>query len=438
MTGLSDLPVGQGPVHIRLLMGSRLVEPVPAEVAEALLSAQITATAGERSGFQLAFDLTKNGLISRRLLPQGSFDPKTRIVVTVSVRGTSAVLFDGLVVRHEVGASNQPGHSTLTVTGEDLTLLMDLEERTAAYPNLPPSRRVLEILRRYSGYGIRPDVYDEQIPQPPHQDTRVHYQTQTDLQYVTELARANGYTFYLEPGPGVGESSARWGPEHRVGERQHALSVNMDANSTVDQLTFAYDGTAREEPQARWQDPATRKSELLDPPPIDPLRPPLGKRPHPGAAAQDASGHRQAPARAGGGRAPRPRRHVRRRRLRLRFARRPALRLHPAAAPARRRTGLGAHVRRRLLRQVRHAQPASRLVPAELHPLPRGTGGPQRRRPAVARGPQPVDHTHRRSPRTDPPPQEHLPWRHRATATSASSAAGSRATRTHWASAASP
>ncbi|MEU9578116.1 hypothetical protein [Streptomyces chilikensis] len=278
---MSDLPVGQGPVHIRLLMGPRLVEPVPAEVAEALLSAQITATAGERSGFQLAFDLTKNGLISRRLLPQGSFDPKTRIVVTVSVRGTSAVLFDGLVVRHEVGASNQPGHSTLTVTGEDLTLLMDLEERTAAYPNLPPSRRVLEILRRYSGYGIRPDVYDEQIPQPPHQDTRVHYQTQTDLQYVTELARANGYTFYLEPGPGVGESSARWGPEHRVGERQHALSVNMDANSTVDQLTFAYDGTAREEPQARWQDPATRKSELLDPPPIDPLRPPLGKRPTP-------------------------------------------------------------------------------------------------------------------------------------------------------------
>ena len=66
-----DLPVGQGPVHITLLMGPKLARPVPAEVTEALLSAQITATAGERSGFQIAFDLTKNGIISRRLLPEG-------------------------------------------------------------------------------------------------------------------------------------------------------------------------------------------------------------------------------------------------------------------------------------------------------------------------------------------------------------------------------
>ena len=161
---MSEQPVMQGPVHITLLMGPKLVKPVPAEVTEALLSAQITATAGERSGFQLAFDLTKTGIINQRLLPEGFFDPKTRLIVTVSVRGTTDVLFDGLVVRQEVGASNQPGHSTLTVTGEDLTLLMDLEERTARYPNLPPSERVLSILRRYSDYGIRPTSTPRRSP----------------------------------------------------------------------------------------------------------------------------------------------------------------------------------------------------------------------------------------------------------------------------------
>ncbi|MFF9671291.1 hypothetical protein ACF1GS_06245 [Streptomyces eurythermus] len=287
---MSEQPVGHGPVHIQLLMGPKLARPVPLEVAEALLSAQITTTAGERSGFQFAFDLTKNGLLSRRLLPEGFFDPKTRVILTVSVRGTPEVLFDGLIVRQEVGASNLPGHSTLTVTGEDLTLLMDLEERTARYPNLPPSQRVLTILRRYSDYGIRPDVYQEKIAQPPHQDLRVHYQTGTDLQYVTELARANGYTFYLEPGPDPGYSSARWGPEVRIGLRQHALNVNMDALSTVDQLTFAYDGTAREEPQARWQDPGTRQSTLLPQPPVSPLRPPLGRRPTPALKRKTLSG----------------------------------------------------------------------------------------------------------------------------------------------------
>ncbi|MGY9065833.1 hypothetical protein [Streptomyces sp. CAS3] len=287
---MSEQPVGQGPVHVQLLMGPKLARPVPLEVAEALLSAQITATAGERSGFQFAFDLSKNGLLNQRLLPEGYFDPKTRVILTVSVRGTPEVLFDGLIVRQEVGASNIPGHSTLTVTGEDLTLLMDLEERTARYPNLPPSERVLAILRRYSDYGIRPDVYREKIIQPPHQDLRVHYQTGTDLQYVTELAGANGYTFYLEPGPNPGQSAARWGPEVRLGLRQHALNVNMDSQSTVDQLTFAYDGTAREEPQARWQDPGTRQSTLLPQPPISPLRPPLGRRASPALKRKTLSG----------------------------------------------------------------------------------------------------------------------------------------------------
>ncbi|MDQ8702665.1 hypothetical protein RCO28_09210 [Streptomyces sp. LHD-70] len=287
---MAELPIGRGPVHVTLHMGPKLARPVPAEVAEALLSAQITATAGERSGFQLAFDLTKNGLISKTLLPQGFFDPKTRLIITVTVRGTPEVLFDGLIVRQEVGASNQPGHSTLTVTGEDLCLAMDLQERTDKYPNLPPSQRVLNILRRYSGYGIRPDVYAEKVTQPPRENLRVHYQTSTDLQYINELAKANGYVFYLEPGPNPGQSSARWGPEVRVGIRQHALNVNMDANSTVDQLTFAYDGTAREEPQARWQDPSTRQSTPLPQPSISPLRPPLGKRPTPALKQRRLSG----------------------------------------------------------------------------------------------------------------------------------------------------
>ncbi|MFB6978040.1 hypothetical protein [Streptomyces scopuliridis] len=285
-----EMPIGSGPVHLTLHMGPRLTRPVPAEVTEAMLSVQITATAGERSGFQLAFDLTKRGLITERLLPEGFFDPKTRVIVTTSIKGTSTVILDGLIVRQEVGASNIPGQTTLTVTGEDLTLLMDLEERTDRFPNMPPSERVKRILAKYADYGINPRVVPEQVHQPPREQLRVEYQTGTDLQYVNELARANGYTFYLVPGPAHQQSFAYWGPERRLGQRQHALNVNMDVNSTVDQLTFAYDGTAREEPQARWQDPRTRDAQLLPQPDINPLRPPLGKRPTPALKRKTLSG----------------------------------------------------------------------------------------------------------------------------------------------------
>ncbi|MER5768762.1 hypothetical protein [Streptomyces sp. NPDC001985] len=287
---MADEPVGSGPVRLTLRMGRGLTRPVPAEVGEALLSAQITSTAGERGGFQLAFDLTKKGGISRRLLPDGYFDPKTRVIVTLSVRGTETVLLDGLIVRQEVGASNRPGQTTLTVTGEDLTLLMDLEERTDRYPNLSPAQRVERILARYSGYGIEARIIREQVQQPAREQVRVDCQTGTDLQYLNELARANGYTFCLEPGPVPGRSTAFWGPEQRLGLRQHALNVNMDSHSTVDQLTFAYDGTAREEPQARVQDPRTRDARLLAQPDIGPLRPPLGLRASPALKRRTLSG----------------------------------------------------------------------------------------------------------------------------------------------------
>ncbi|AJE85093.1 MULTISPECIES: hypothetical protein [Streptomyces] len=287
---MADEPIGAGPLHVTLYMGPRLARPVPREVTEALLSAQITSTAGERSGFQLAFDLTKRGALVQRLLPEGYFDPKTRVILTVSVKGTPSVLLDGLIVRQEVGASNQPGQTTLTLTGEDITLLMDLEERTDRYPNLRPWQRVERILSQYADYGIQPMIVQEQIEQPPRERLRVAYQTGTDLGYVNDLARANGYTFYLEPGPVPNRSTAYWGPEKRVGQRQHALNVNMDVNSTVDQLTFAYDGTAREEPQARVQDPGTRVSTLLPQPDIGPLRPPLGRRATPALKRKTLTG----------------------------------------------------------------------------------------------------------------------------------------------------
>ncbi|WP_243788588.1 hypothetical protein [Saccharopolyspora gloriosae] len=287
---MSEVPIGSGPVHLSLHMGPKLTKPVPPEVTEALLSAQITSTAGERSGFQLAFDLTKKSRIVERLLPEGFFDPKTRVIVAITIKGTPTVILDGLIVRNEVGSSNQPGQSTLTVTGEDLTLLMDLEERTDRFPNLAPSQRVERILRNYADYGIESRIIREQVHQPPREQLRVDYQSSTDLQYVNDLARANGYNFYLDPGPRPGRSTAYWGPEQRLGQRQHALNVNMDVNSTVDQLTFAYDGTAREQPEARVQDPRTRDVTLLPNPDIGPLRPPLGLRASPALKRKPLSG----------------------------------------------------------------------------------------------------------------------------------------------------
>jgi hypothetical protein len=80
------------PIHLTLLMGPQIPVPVPQPVTDALLSAQVTVTAGQRSGFQLGFDLSTTGLINTTLLPTGFLDPRTRVILVATVRGTPTVL----------------------------------------------------------------------------------------------------------------------------------------------------------------------------------------------------------------------------------------------------------------------------------------------------------------------------------------------------------
>ena len=270
-----------GPIHLTLLMGQQIVAPTPQPVTDALLSAQVTVTAGQRSGFQLAFDLSKNGVIATSLLPAGAFDPQVRVVLVVTVAGTPTVLMDGVITRQEVGISNAPGQSTLTVTGEDLTVLMGLEERVVDYPAMGPAARVAAIVSNYAQYGITPLVIPELIPQAVAPTQRIESQHGTDLDYINQLAKSNGYVFYLDPGPQPGMSRAYWGPEVRLGVPQHAINVDMDDESTVDQLTFGFDGSAREQPTLRIQIPVTRTDVLLPVPEVSVLLPPLAARPAP-------------------------------------------------------------------------------------------------------------------------------------------------------------
>jgi hypothetical protein len=159
---------------------------------------------------------------------------------------------------------------------------MDLEERPGdAFPAMPHAAQVITILLRYAEYGVAPLVIPELFPDTPMPTERIPFQNGTDLGYLNELAKANGHVFYLDPGPLPGVSRAYWGPEARIGVPQPALSVNLDGLSNVDQLTFSYDGSAREDFKARVRLPAVHVSASLPVPDLTLLRPPLALRPAP-------------------------------------------------------------------------------------------------------------------------------------------------------------
>lgn len=271
-------------IHLTLMMGPVTSTPPPVRqpLTDALLSAQVTVTAGQASGFQLVFDLAKSAVIDRHLLASGFFDPKVRVILVVTVSGISTVLMDGVITQQEVDVANEAGSSTLTITGQDLTVLMDLVEKNAdSFPNKSDAESATQIIAGYAQYGIAPTVIPEVFPFAPSSDVQTNFQQGTDLAYLNQLAQDNGYVFYLDPGPAPGQSTGYWGPEKRTGTPQPALTVNSDAASNVEQLTFTFDGTARQDPSALVQSEANRGVSGITAPELSRIYPPLAKKPAP-------------------------------------------------------------------------------------------------------------------------------------------------------------
>lgn len=265
-------------VYLTLMIGPTVPVPAPQPVIEALKSVQVT-TSRDRSGFQLSFTVGKTSLLHNVLLPAGYLDPMvTRVVIIATMFGFPQVLMDGIITRQEMSPSNEPGQSTLTVTGEDLSVLMDVVEFKLPYPALPDAARIGAILGKYATFGIRPQVVPPPGDTPPNPTKEIPSQTGTDLSYIRGLAARCGYVFYIEPGPIPLTSTAYFGPNLPVPLPQPALSVNMDWQTNVESLSFSLDGLSKKVVIVNILEPLTGITIPIPAPNISPLHPPLGAR----------------------------------------------------------------------------------------------------------------------------------------------------------------
>jgi hypothetical protein len=268
-------------IQLSLRIGDVVTMPAPQEVMEALTSVQVTSGSGARSGFQLQFTTGKRSIITTKLLPSGFFDPPRRVTITTTINGRSEVLSDGVITRHEINASNDPGQSTLTITGEDLTVLMDMVDFTGIkrYPAMPFEVRALICLAPYAAFGVIPKIIPSVIIAVENPLTRMPGHQGTDYEYLRYMAESVGYTFYVEPGPVAGTNTAYWGPEIKFGLPQAALTVNSDAHTNVDSMNFSFDGLSKKLFIFYVQTPATPPVSFPIPlPDITPLNPPLGPK----------------------------------------------------------------------------------------------------------------------------------------------------------------
>jgi hypothetical protein len=265
-------------VQLTLLMGPLVPAPVPQSVIDALQDVTVTTKDGGKSGFQLTFMLsTKSPLHTSFLLSGAGPIPIWRVVIIATMNGMPQVLMDGVVTNHQVLPGTDAGHATLSLTGEDLTALMNKQDFSGfPFPALPAEGRVLLLLVKYAFLGIIPKVIPSVFLDVPIPTSLIPAQKGTDLKYIRALAKKVGHVFYLEPGPAPGTSTAYWGPQIKVGAPQPALNINMDAATNVESLSFNFDNASKGLPLVTIYNELTGISIPIPIPDITPLNPPLG------------------------------------------------------------------------------------------------------------------------------------------------------------------
>ncbi|NER97019.1 MAG: hypothetical protein F6J86_24745 [Symploca sp. SIO1B1] len=232
-------------VQLTILIGSTVPKPASRLLLESLASVEVTNTDTGRSGFQMSFTVStseKSDLDYPLLKQLKQFN---RVVLVVIFDGKPHVLSDGVITNQQLQPSTQPSvPSTITVTGEDVSVMMDMEEKIEKHPSQNQTVIVTKIIGKYAKYGLIPKVKPPSGDKPPLPTEYTPLQYGTDLQYILEMAERNGYVFYISPGPAPLTNTAYWGPPPKLGTPQSALSVNMGWHSNVDSINFQYDGLA--------------------------------------------------------------------------------------------------------------------------------------------------------------------------------------------------
>lgn len=230
--------------HLILLMGPNVPIPASPSLINALKSVEVTNSDEGRDGFQIIFSVGRGreDVLDYALMNDPSLKPFSKVTIIVLLGAIPNVLINGIITHIQLNPSNEAGQSTLTVTGEDVSVMMDMEERSETHPNQPDHIIVNKIILAYARYGLTPMVIPPPTIDVPIIVDRIPSQQGTDLSYILELAEQYDYIFYVEPTTIPGVSKAYWGPLNLISMPQKALSVNMGPETNVTSINFQYNG----------------------------------------------------------------------------------------------------------------------------------------------------------------------------------------------------
>ena len=227
-------------VHLTILAGPTVPMPAPSSLLESLDKVEVTHSDAERSGFQMVFRATRDplALIDFPIVANPLLRPGNRVILVTTIGVVPEVLFDGIITHQQLNPSPKPGETTFAVTGEDVTVAMDREEKVQEHPAQPETVIALKIIASYPQFGLIPVVIPPPSFEAPVPVERTPVQRATDLGYLVEMATRYAYVFFVTPGPVPGTNQAYWGPPPRLSLPQPAISVDLGPDTNVTSISF--------------------------------------------------------------------------------------------------------------------------------------------------------------------------------------------------------
>ena len=248
-------------IHLTVLAGPTVPVPISARLLESLESAEVKHTDEGRSGFQLVFRAGRasTDLVDSPLLSLPALAPFARVILLIAFGPLPRVLMDGIITNRQLTPGKDKDPSKLTITGEDVSVMMDREEKNVEHPAQPDPVIAAKIIGSYARFGLLPVIIPPPSLDVPTPLERIPVQQGTDLAYLQELAKRYAFVFYVEPGPASGMNTAYWGPPHRPGVPQSALSINLGQNSNVTSIDFQQNALDPTTVQGSVQDRTTNQ-----------------------------------------------------------------------------------------------------------------------------------------------------------------------------------
>jgi hypothetical protein len=229
--------------------------PLPQPFMQALRLVEIETAVDTASIFRLHFELSRNFMGDFDVLAIDIFRPLLPVQISLSaIFGLPLRLINGFVRDVKLGASNDPGRSTLEIVGMDaMGTLMGHVQTPMTWTVLRDSDMVEAIFDKYA-------VISAAFPTPPTRTLNDPFtvQREHDAAWLLRLARRNGYEVYISPDPFSGQDLGFFNPPKIMLPPQGVLSVDFGSQTNLVNFNVSYDMLAPASVIGTTLDPTTR------------------------------------------------------------------------------------------------------------------------------------------------------------------------------------